>query len=180
MKNTYIFSDWTSVNQIVNSVNPKIKAQASAILEYDEDDTTPPKIIGHDLTVYIGNAPSFVILYKVKIDMDVENTWSITTEDAVSMMNALGFICKYQYPEYGGMLSKDQHDILTSLINLGYTHIIRSLIDGRGNVTAINLENPEQVLSLRDTKGYNYQDWLFLDTDNFVNIEALIKENELP
>lgn len=171
MRNTVIFSDWTSVDQIINSIDPKIKAEGSAIVR--TTDTSQNEIAGYDLTVYLQNP--YRVLYKVKVDMDQEGVWSIPTEEAVEFLNTVGFVCDYQLPPYYGIISEENQEVLRSLINLGYSHVIRTFSEGRGKVEAIRIDKLNDSFNFRKLSNYNYLDWIFLRLNDATMISSLLK-----
>lgn len=170
MKNKVVFSDWTSVSQIVNSYNPEVKVESTSIIE---NCGGRPEIVGYVLTVY---TKPYVILYRMRVDMDKSGVFSLSAQQAVEMLNTLGFICEYQVSEYYGSLTNKQIITLNSLKNLGYSHVIRSFKGGRGQVVAINSESTWKYFDFRELEDYNYLDWIFLPLGDPQPIDGILKE----
>lgn len=171
IKNTVIFSDWTSVSQIVNHIDPSIKAEATAIIKSNEG-SCKSEIVGYDLRVY--QKETYITLYKVKIEMGEPNVWSLTSEQAVEMLNKIGFDCKYKVPEYYEVLSPRQVGTLTALKTLGYTHVLRTFNKGQGSVQALNPQILKKEIYFKDIKDYNYLDWIFLPLNDPQMIDGIL------
>lgn len=174
MKDIMIFSDWTAVGQIKNQINPDIKAEASAIIDKCGNSN---EIVGYDITIYLRSP--YVILYKVKVEMDYEGVWSLTTNQAVEMLNSLGFYCKYELPPYFQDLSDKQISTLQSLKTLQFTHIVRNFENGRGRVFAINVNSPSETFEFNRLNDYNYLDWIFLPLGRPQIIDGILVGNEI-
>lgn len=174
MKDVMIFSDWTAIGQIRNQINPDIKAEASAIIDKCGNSN---EIIGYDITIYLRSP--YIILYKVKVEMDHEGVWSLTTNQVVEMLNSLGFYCKYELPPYFQDLSKKQIETLQSLKNLQFTHVVRNFDSGRGNVLAININSPDNIFEFNRLDDYNYLDWIFLPLGRPQVIDGILEGNEI-
>lgn len=172
MKNTVIFSDWTSVNQIINSINPDMKASCVVITNCNEDGIN--EIIGYKLNI----TERTQLLYSIPVETSLPNVWSLSSEEAVEMLNTIGFICEYQLPEYYETLGASQLDLLKSLKNLGYTHIVRHFIHGKGSVIVLNPDSPSSVYDIKNTANYNYQNWISLKLDDFILIDSLLDINK--
>lgn len=173
MKEVFVFSDWTSVSQIKNSVDPDLKVDCTAIIQYCGEGN---EITGYDLTVYLKSP--YIILYKVKVETSLDHVWSLNTNEAVEFLNSLGFYCKYELPPYFGDLSDKQITTLSSLKNLGYTHLVRSFSHGRGSVVAVKFDDPSgQIYSLDKTENYNYVNWIFLPLGRPQKIDGILEGN---
>lgn len=169
IRDTVIFSDWTSVSQIVNYIDPTIKVEATSIVKYDEE-SGESETVGYDLRVY--QKENYITLYKVKVEMGEPNVWSLTSDQAVEMLNKIGFDCKYELPPE--TLTPRQVSTLSALKTLEYTHIVRHFVNGQGLVQAINSEDFNKVFDLDELKDYNYIDWIFLPIDQPQIIDGIL------
>lgn len=116
MNQVYVFEDWTSASRMRNEVDPNLKVDVGVIRR-----PQGKGIDGYQITVYdsrIGRD-----LYKFYVDVGLPHTWSLSTKEAIELLNYVGFPCKYEGTSK--VISYDCEKILESLLQLGYTHIFR-------------------------------------------------------
>lgn len=173
--NTYVFSDWYSVNQIPNTFDPKRRAYVSGI--YDNG-----VFKGYELTVVKGFLPvdslNPTILYRVHVEDTTEGTYSLTYNQAVQLLNDIGFICKYE-PKI--KTSSKVISILKNLEGLGFTHVVKVSEDC--NIYAwCEGKEPQLKCDLASLADFNYHDWDFIADDKPKLISGLLKilEEETP
>lgn len=169
MKEVYVFNDWTSVSQFKNSYNESIKAECSVICNCG-------CIHGYVLTVYNKNTNE--ILYRVNINDGRAGVWSISTEEAIQLMNDVGFFCRYESSPF--VPTNYHKNILSSLSNLGYCYIHRSIRPLNVTVYREVKENIDPRTtpgdSLREViSSFNYNDWSDLPLGLCLSINKLLE-----
>lgn len=173
MKEIFVFSDWTSISQVKNSIDPDLKVSCTAIIDRCGEDN---EIVGYDLTVYLKSP--YVILYKVKVESGKDHVWSLNTNEAVEFLNTVGFYCEYKLPPYAMSLTEKQVRVLKSLEGLDYTHIVRNFANGRGSVIAMK-SSTNDTMSLSTLSDYNYLNWVLLPIGRPQVISSLLEGNAL-
>ena len=113
----YTFTDWTSAAKMRNFRNSLLRVDVSVIRNLTGDTN---EIKGYQITVY--NVSTQVIVYKFYVNYIDENIWSFTTNEAISILNHIGFPC---YFDEKVELTENTRAILESCQTLGYTHIKR-------------------------------------------------------
>lgn len=151
MEQIYKFADWTSAARMKNAINPCLAVDIGII----RDGENFEDIAGYQLTV-VDTAVNRIV-YKYYIDYAKEGTWSLTTHEAILMLNMIGFPCIYDTSSYD---IEKIRTTLESLLNLGYTQVSRSIRPAK-----IYAYNPDvsQVTDLGEITEYDYHDYLFLD-----------------
>lgn len=163
--NTYVFSDWYSVNQIPNTFDFKRRAYVSGI--YDNG-----ILKGYELTVVKGLNQT--ILYRVHVEDSTEGVYNLTYDQAVQLLNDVGFVCKYE-PKV--KISSKVINTLKNLEGLGFTHIEK--ISKDHNVYAwYENEGPQSKSDLSGLPDFNYHDWDFITDDKPKLISGLLKTLE--
>lgn len=163
-QDTYVFTDWSSISQIINSKDSRLKASARAVI-------CPTGVIdSYEIVIYSEDPYSSVkqTLYQVKVDSST--SWSLSSDQAVRMLNSLGFICKKEDSTYE--VSDSVIKILQALQVEGYTHIMRTFSGGLGHVVAILSE--VKVKSINEFPDFHYRDWEFLKYDTPESISGLL------
>lgn len=154
MDQVYQFIDWTSASRMKNILNPCLTIDIGIVrgLTITTQGTEIETILGYQLAV-IDNSVNRV-LYKFYIDYGEEGTWSLSTNEAIEMLNQIGFPCEFNTETFN--INDEVRAILTNLKGLGYTHISRSIRPPEVLVYDPALKIP-RALSLI-TK-YNYHDF---------------------
>lgn len=165
--NTYVFSDWFSVNQIPNTFDFKRHAYVSGIYDHGT-------FKGYELTVMRErNLPPTgpAILYRVHVEDSTEGVHSLSYDQAVQLLNDVGFVCKYE-PKV--KISSKVINTLKNLEGLGFTHIEK--ISKDQNVCAwYENKGPQSKTSLSDLPDFDYHDWDFITDDSPKLISGLLK-----
>jgi hypothetical protein len=158
-KDVFQLSKWTDAPNIINEIDPDLLISVSEL----------PNNQGYVLTVYKEiNCRTPDILYCVRIDSTLENTWSLDTPEAIEMLNMIGFSCEWIGTS---SISATAYDQLVSLSNLGWTKIRRS----SRPEPLISVYTDESTISLKDiSEVYNYSDWMFLTEGIEYSISELI------
>lgn len=172
MRNTYIFSDWTSVSQMINSQYPDLRAKASVLRGQSCSSDCGGRTQGYCLTIY--NHVLGRTVCRVMVNSGESSFWSLSESQAVEMLNDFGFICRLERDS--NMISDKVRKSLEIISSLGYSHVIRNFSKGHGQVSVFvsdNLKRHPQNLSglLSD---YNYYDWVFLREGSPTLIEGIL------
>lgn len=156
----FTFSDWTSASKLKNSVNPLLRVDIGVLRTLTEDTN---EIIGYQLTVY--NVNTQAIVYKFYVNYIEEHIYSMTTDEAISFLNYIGFNCEYHEPI---TLTDNTREVLKACLTLGYTHIARDksdfiLLSGINTERAefVSGTNLKEVLA-RSNKKVNLYDLRFI------------------
>ena len=149
----YQFSDWTSAIRMKNSLNPCLSIDVGIIRDTNEEE-----ILGYVLTVF--NQQNSIILYKYNIDLGTPGTWSLTTDEAIMMLNQIGFPCEYLKEEIP--LTPEVKENLQTLLNAGYVNISRTV---RPAQILVYPADGGRIVPMHKVlaKEYNYFDYRFLD-----------------
>lgn len=131
INNTYVLSDWSAVSQMINSVDPAITAKYEYAPDYEVETIVIRKKVLN---------PEYKEVIKELFRANVESpgVWSLTTKEMIEVLNSYGFNCKYN--ENPIDIPAEARDLMTSLKNLGYTTIVRT-VKPTGKVTAYNSRN---------------------------------------
>lgn len=164
IKEVYTFSDWTSVSQMRNVINPDLKLRCSVVVDAENNG-----ILGYDLTVY--NESSSEIVYKFKIDSGESDAWILSSEEAVMMLNIIGFPCRQNTIEI--VPSELTYKTIESLKELGFIQMRRS-VRPQG-VLALGKDAQQVVLLEEFLNPYAYRDWLFLPHGVVVDIDNILE-----
>lgn len=162
MNQIYRFTDWTSASKMKNQVNPRLSVDVGVIVDGDNK--------GYVLTVY--DNITYADVYKFYIDYGAENTWCLTTNEAISMLNMIGFPCEFSVPTYD--ITERVREILVSMKDLGFTFVER-----RARPARIIFINEDGTIKFLDevTRDYNYHDFWFLDPPTPVSIEGILNHD---
>lgn len=116
MEQIYQFSDWTSASKMKNRINPSLRVEVECIRSEE-------KLQGYALSIY--DISTNYVICKFRVDVDVNDNWSLTTHQAIEVLNQIGFPCEFvdKYPK----LSEEAIKYLKSLSELGYKTIYRSI-----------------------------------------------------
>lgn len=181
MKEVMIFNDWSSISQLKNFINPDLKVKSSLLIRHcsseDSCSNSTSEVEGYEITVYQRHNPENII-YRIRVEAECHpGNWSITYEQAVDMLNGLGFTCRYEAPPYQTSLNDNSRKILKSLRGLGYTHIVRYFNEkfGGGSVWAYSADDSEEPYNLNKSADYNYIDWTFLPICHDILITGLLE-----
>lgn len=187
MEDLMIFSDWSSINQLKNSINPDLKVTSSLLVShYDENkkdtcccDTGNNAVKGYEITVYQRHNPENVI-YRIRVEADSSpGNWSLSYDQAVEMLVGLGFNCKYIAPPYQEFLSEENKKYLSDLQSLGYTHVVRHFSQGVGKVYAYSADHMTDDFNMKNLPRYNYLEWVFLPLNQNILISGLLTGSPL-
>lgn len=189
MKQVMTFSDWTSLSQLQNQINPDLKVKSVVILkgndsrscslcDCSQSDINNSQIAGYEIVVYQRHNPSNII-YRVRVEADDKpGDWSLSFDQAVEMLNSLGFYCEYVAPPY--VITSEMKECLTSLVGLGFTHIRRYFTNGVGSVWSYDIPNGcKDPFNLEFSENYNYIDWVFLPVGRNILISGLLDNKSL-
>lgn len=166
----YLFDDWTAVCKMRNEIDPNLRADAQ-VVRYGVSG-----IAGHILKVY--DKESGEVKYSFGIDLGVENTFSLTREDAIDMMNQIGFACEWQGVP---VLPPEAIEVLTNVHELGYTTVFRTInpakvfVEREHNFNDLSY-SPKKVINLNEITEINYHDYIAVPVNQRVFINGLINE----
>lgn len=149
----YLFEDWTSASLMRNTINCNLKIEVFVIRKEDRTG-----IEGYQLVVYDSRTDKTV--YKYYIDYGAPGSWSLSTEEAVRMLNQIGFNCEFNREHY--KISREVWKILDSVYKLGYTHIRREI---RPAIVVIYHPDKDKWLPLDLVTEYCYHDFGFIKTE---------------
>lgn len=149
----YVFNDWTALSQVKNSVDPKRRAQAS--------------VSPSDGSVTITILEDKEVLVRIKVDS--EGVWSLTSEEAESLLNSYGFNCRF---ESTYQINESARSLLESLRDTGFEFIVKT-VKPVGSVFAVKENNSS--LDLKSCPGWSYTDWLFMSPNVPYSIVSLLK-----
>lgn len=155
MNEVYIFKDWTALCQVKNSMTPLRRAYAS---------------VSPDGSVIVTITEENTIL--VRIPVESPDVWSLTSEEAESLLNSYGFNCRFESTYH---INRSARKILVSLKNLGAEMITR-LSKPRGEVFA-SVKDSDPI-NLKTCEGWSFEDWLFLTPGVTYSIDSLLKRGD--
>lgn len=149
----YVFHDWTALSQVKNSVDPKRRAQAS--------------VSPSDGSITITILEDKEVLVRIKVDS--VGVWSLTYEEAESLLNSYGFNCRF---ESTYQINDNARDFLESLRDAGFEFIVKT-VKPVGSVFAVREDS--RSLDLKSCPGWSYTDWLFMSPNVPYKIVSLLK-----
>lgn len=159
----YKIKDWTSASRMKNSINSRLKIDVG-ILRGDGENASTDTILGYSITVY--DDVNSLTQYKFYVECDniLHNVWSLTSEEAIKVLNKIGFNCEYDNKNI--ILKPEVKKTLTALAALGYTYIFKdeSEVYISGRVSIRDPFTPQPKNKLSEITEYNYNDYYFLDT----------------
>lgn len=177
MKTNYIFSDWSSVSKMKNCENPLLRISVEAIIDKNssEDDLNERFVVaGYHIKIY--NVVTDEVVYAFYVDYASSNNCppvaSLTTEQAVKLLNAVGFTCQYKRDEV--LINVRAYEVLCALKGLGYTKLVRECFPSRINVVGKGKQTYLDKLSI----WYNYNDFNFTTPQVEYDINRLINTYE--
>lgn len=155
MKDLFVLSDWTSLSQVKNSVDPSIKATAS--IRPDKSQTI--------ITIFKCDS----ILVRVPVDSE---GWSLTYQDALELLASYGFNCDYR-PTFE--ISDHAVEVLRAALTSGVTTVKRvtksyGYVEGYGG--GFNASRP---YDFRDTEGWKYEEWMFMTPNVCYSVKKLLE-----
>lgn len=177
--NTMVITDWSQINQVVNSINENMKARCTYV--YCDNNATM-SIDETIITVYTKNGNSEMIVYRFRIESGNPGSWSLTNAEAEGALNSMGFIVDY-VPKLS--VSDNVKSVLESLKTLGYTHVERRFCAGYGSVVAlkVNPNNPEYygcdyIADKGMIDNFRYSEWLFLPAGRVTLIDGILSMSD--
>ena len=165
MRDIYNFTDWTSAPKMKNRINPCLTIDLGVLRNEDKE-----SIDGYQLTVIDSSVNR--ILYKFYIDVGLEGTWSLTTDEAIEVLNLIGFPCKFS--KLTITVPERAKEILKNLKGLGYNQVYRSIRPATVNVISVE-HGVNKDLPLSMFTPYNYHDFWMLD-EVPTSIDSLIED----
>ena len=133
--------------------------------------------MGYQITVY--NVNTQVIVYKFYVNYIKDNVWSLTTDEAIHILNHIGFRCQYDEKVE---LTENARELLEACLTLGYTHINKVI--GTAEYLLTTAESTKQAefttgmplseLLAKTGKYVNLYDLRFIDRVP-VSIEEILK-----
>lgn len=123
----YVIRDWTSAVNVVNEINNKLKINVSIYKDSNNID-----IEGYSLEVYEASntnikCPNLFnkIIYKFDVECTRPNHYTLSTQEAITFLNTIGFRCEFDYSVFN--ISDVVREQLTNISNLGYKTIVRTI-----------------------------------------------------
>ena len=164
MDQIYEFSDWTSASRMKNKDRPELKIDVAVLTE-------DKKITGYHLSVY--DKISQVTFYA--FDINREEGWSLSSDQAIEVLNRLGFPCRLKEDHYS--ISDKVKNDLESLYSLGFSHITK---DPNGSKVFVSRGDGHRHCALvKDVvKDYNYFDYCFLRDNTPTLIGGLLSDSK--
>ena len=165
MNQTYRFEDWTSAAKMRNELNPCLRVDIGVLR-----DMTNGSVEGYQLTIYDEAVDQ--IVYRTFIDYGKEGTWSLSTDEAIELLNQIGFNCVYQRPKLE--LTSQVRTALRAAQSLGYTHVYRRIRPVPEVVFVNGFTGKEcSLVILLGDEDYNYHNYWFLD-ETPVRIDGIL------
>lgn len=154
----YVLNFLSDAYLMKNYLNPHLKIKVT----FDREQ-------GYHLLVY--NDSTGEVIYAFYVDYGGEDAWSLTLDETISMLNLIGFPCKWDESRDPYEMSDTAIETLKSLKSQGYNIISREV---RPNCVMIS--SSTKVVHLNEwTTNYNYRDWLFLKARELCPIDQLLK-----
>lgn len=168
MQTIYRFKDWTAAVNMRNLIDCSLRIDVGVMRHYNVEKQCYDGITGYRLTVY--DQADENIIYRFLIDVGTPNTYSLSTNEAIKMLNQIGFKCEFVYEDI--KISNEVRDILTNLKGLGYTHISRKI-----RPADIDVFSPftQQIVNLSEITEYNYHDFWFIQDLDPVSISGILE-----
>lgn len=169
MSEVHLINSWINAPKIKNFINPNIKID---VLKLKDED-------GYILTVFEDNMNPDLdnnVLYRVPVECSLANTWSLSTDEAIDLLNSIGFLCEWSEEEFN--ISETTYNQLNSLLSLGWSNILRTIRPAE--IYVINSEDNKTAMVSSLVPNYKYSDWSFLSVNQIIAIESLIKVPEAP
>lgn len=163
MEQTYHFTNWTSAVKMKNEVNPCLTIDIGVLRRLENEN----EIDGYQLTVIDTSVNRPV--YKVYIDVGLENTWSLSTNEAIEMLNQIGFPCAFDKSQ--PKVFNGAKEILRGIKDLGYTHISRGIRPAQVFAYPLN----GYMVPLDQLTTYNYHDFWMVENVP-TRIDALLED----
>lgn len=177
MKTNYIFSDWSSVSKMRNCENHLLRISVEVLQgkNSSEDDLNKRFVTaGYHIKIY--NVVTDEVVYAFYVDYASPKNnppvASLTTEQAVELLNAVGFTCQYKRDEV--LINERAYEVLCALRGLGYTRLVRECFPSRINVVGKGKQTYLDELSI----WYNYNDFNFTVPQVEYVIDSLISTYE--
>lgn len=164
----YIMSDWTSASKLINHINPLLTVR----VYYQVKDNK--EAVCH-LTVY--HKITKEVFYAFYVDYSNEESWSLTTEEAVKVLNQIGFRCEMK--DRSIIIPPVIRNILESLYNLGFTLIYKTNESSSGIRVKV-ARGSHSSSYLDDIIGdyYEYSDYSFLKDTSYHSIKDLLDHSK--
>lgn len=157
----YVLNSLSDAYLIKNYLNPRLKIKVT----FDRER-------GYHLSVY--NDETGEVIYAFYVDYGEEDTWSLTLDETISMLNLIGFPCKWDENRDPYEISDTAIETLRVLKSQGYNIISREV---RPNFVQVSEgTSSAKLVRLNEwTSNYNYRDWLFLKAREIYPIDQLLK-----
>lgn len=168
MNTIYMFSDWSSASKMKSCINPRLRISVKEILTSNEDSKF---VAGYHISVY--DSVTKEVIYAFYVDChfnDIKDpVVCLDTSDAVDVLNAIGFHCKYTKPIV--FMNDESYKVLQSLFDLGYKKVIRECFPSSLRVIGKGRHTNLDEIAIY----YNYRDFLFMTPKVEYDIGSLIK-----
>lgn len=168
MLTKYVFSDWTSASKMRNYINPDLRVDVEVLVGPEDLEVATDRVVGHSIRVF--DRRTNTTLYKVLVEAGVPYTYSLSNEEAIEMLNLIGFNCQFKYLDYEVPLVIKK--CMKSLVDLGFTSIKRTIRPCNIVISSDPLE--DKWCSLREYQTSNYSDWSFLPINQPVLLKPLL------
>lgn len=177
MKTNYIFSNWSSVSKMKNCENHLLRISVEVLRnKISSSDELSKRFVTAGYHVKIYNVVTDEVVYAFYVDFATPKNSppiaSLTTKQAVELLNAVGFTCQYVRDDI--LINDRAYEVLCALKGLGYTKLVRECFPSRINVVGKGKQTYLDELSI----WYNYNDFNFTTPQVEYDINRLINTYE--